>query len=410
MRFPTDLLAAFRCFAASAVALLCSSGALAQSGGLTLPEQGGPISGTAQAGQAAVARDASTAWLNPAGLTRLDETELLVGAQLLNLTLEFDPDPLTTTSGSDGGDAGGTFPAGSVYLAVPVSDRVTLGASVTAPFGLPLDYQEDWVGRSFATELELVTINIQPSLGFKVNDWLSVGIGLDVQYAELDQDLIVPVGPLEPKASIDGDSWEIGASAGLLIEASESTRFGLRYRSELDHDLEGDLQTIGTLRTTASLTLPQSLTASAYHELGERWALMADLGWSDWSTFDRTIININGAIGVEVDIPRNWKDTWNVGLGAHYRMRENWLLMTGASYVSSAVDDDDRTPDIPVDEQWRLSLGVENEVSGRFRWGAVYTYAYLGDNEIDATNFAGRVVGDYDSPFHVIGAYGTWAF
>jgi long-chain fatty acid transport protein len=117
-----------------------------------------------------VARDASTAWLNPAGLTRLGETQLLAGAQVLNLSMEFDPNSRTTTTGSDGGDAGDTFFAGSFYLAVPVNERMTLGASLTTPYGLPLEYKSDWVGRSFGTELELITINIEPSLGFRVND------------------------------------------------------------------------------------------------------------------------------------------------------------------------------------------------------------------------------------------------
>jgi long-chain fatty acid transport protein len=179
----------------------------------------------------------------------------------------------------------------------------------------------------------------------------------------------------------------------------------------MDHDLDGDFKTIGTLKTSASLTIPQSLTLSAYHELDDQWALMADVGWTDWSAFDKTTINISNApIPIEVDIPRDWKDTWNVGFGAHYKLRQDWLLMTGVAYVSSAVDDDDRTPDIPVDEQWRFSMGVENEVSDKFRWGVVYTYADLGDNKFDATNFTGRVAGDYDAPFHVLGAYGSWTF
>ncbi len=406
-----DCSTVLRSVAASTIVFLWSSGAFAQAGGLTLQEQAGPISGTSQAGQAAVARDASTAWLNPAGLTRIDETQLLAGAQVINLSVEFDPDSRTTTTGSDGGDAGDTFLAGSFYLAVPINERLTFGASLTTPYGLPLKYKSDWVGRSFATELGLVTINIEPSLGFKVNDQLSVGIGIDFQYAELEQDLIVPIGPVELEASIDGDNWEVGASLGVLFEPSETTRFGLIYRTEMDHDLDGDLETIGTLRTSASLTIPQSLTFSAYHELNEQWALMADAGWTDWSAFDKTTINISNApIPIEVDIARNWKDTWNVAFGAHYQLRPDWLLMTGVAYVSSAVDDDDRTPDIPVDEQWRFSMGVENEVSGKFRWGVVYTYADLGDNELDATNFTGRVAGDYDAPYQALGAYGSWTF
>lgn len=93
---------------------------------------------------------------------------------------------------------------------MPINERLTFGASLTTPYGLLLEYKSDWVGRSFATELESVTINIEPSLGFKVNDQLSVGIGIDFQYAELEQDLIVPIGPTEVKASIDGDNWEVG--------------------------------------------------------------------------------------------------------------------------------------------------------------------------------------------------------
>jgi len=47
---------------------------------------------------------------------------------------------------------------------------------------------------------------------------------------------------------------------------------------------------------------------------------------------------------------------------------------------------------------------------GKFHWGVVYTYADLGDNELDATNFTGRVAGDYDAPYQALGAYGSWTF
>ncbi len=274
--------------------LLWSSGLFAAAGGLAFPEQGGPISGTAQAGQAAVARDASTAWLNPAGLTRIDKTQLLVGAQIIDLSAEFNPDSRTTTTGSDGGNAGGSFPGGSFYLAVPVNQRLTAGFSFTAPYGLPLEYKSDWVGRSYATELDLLTINIEPSLGYKVNDWVSIGIGIDFQYADFEQKMIVPAGPVDLNVAIDGDSWEIGASLGILIEPSATTRYGLIYRTEMGHDLEGDLKTIVNRQVSASQTIPQSLTFSAYHELDPRWAVLADVGWTDWSAFDRTVINING--------------------------------------------------------------------------------------------------------------------
>jgi hypothetical protein len=48
--------------------------------------------------------------------------------------------------------------------------------------------------------------------------------------------------------------------------------------------------------------------------------------------------------------------------------------------------------------------------AGQVPLGVVYTYADLGDNELDATNFTGRVAGDYDAPYQALGAYGSWTF
>ena len=84
--------------------------ALAQSGGLSLPEDGGPLNGTAQAGSAAIARDAQTAWTNPAGMTRLTATEIMVTFQPINMKFEFQPAPENTISGT----SGGTRAAGSL--------------------------------------------------------------------------------------------------------------------------------------------------------------------------------------------------------------------------------------------------------------------------------------------------------
>src|SRR5262245_42241726 len=64
-----------------------------------LYEMATPDQGTAAAGRAALAVDASTAWLNPAGMTRLDRSQLLIGAGALVIQSEFDIAPGTTESG-----------------------------------------------------------------------------------------------------------------------------------------------------------------------------------------------------------------------------------------------------------------------------------------------------------------------
>ena len=93
------------------------------------------------------------------------------------------------------------------------------------------------------------------------------------------------------------------------------------------------------------------------------------------------------------------------------RPSEDWLIMFGGSYVSSAVSDANRTPDLPVDEQVRLATGVEYQINEKWKVGANYTFAWLGNNDIDQTSpIAGRVAGDYDAFAHIFGLYGQVTF
>jgi len=386
-----------------------------QTGGLSFPEDGGPINGTAQAGQAAVARDAQTAWLNPAGMTRLERPEFMVTLQPFNIGMEFNQTTGTSVIGTNGGDAGGWFPSGGLFLAAPVSDRWAFGFSITAPSGLALDYDNNWVGRYYTTRVQLVVLNIEPSVAFKINDNWSLGAGLDIQYANFEQDLAVNLpGPVDGSALISGDSWQVGFSLSVLWQPLETTRFGLRYRSEMDHSLSGDLVALtATAPVDTSLLLPQSLTFSAYHDFNDTVALLADIGWQNWSAFERTIIAIDGGAGTQVEIPRNFKDTFGVGLGFHMRPAEKWLLMAGASYASSAVSDADRSPDLPVDRQIRLSVGLEYEINEAWTVGGNFTWIDLGANNLDfeANANQGRVTGFYDpANMYVLGIYGAYRF
>src|SRR5262245_14924560 len=67
--------------------------------GIWFYEMATPDQGTAAAGRAALAVDASTAWGNPAGMTRLDQSQLLIGAGAFVLQSEFNVSPGTTNTG-----------------------------------------------------------------------------------------------------------------------------------------------------------------------------------------------------------------------------------------------------------------------------------------------------------------------
>ncbi len=388
--------------------LLLASAALGQSGGVYLPENGGPSNGTAQAGSAAFASDAETAWLNPAGMTRLDSPQLLFSAMPFYLDMRFNPSPATTTGGSDGGNHGGWFPGGAIFLAAPINETVAVGFSITSPAGLILDPSDDWVGRHWTTKSTLVALNFEPSVGVRLNEHLSLGFGVDIQYLTFEQDITGPL--LGNQFGIDGDSWDVGISASVLWEPADTTRFGLRYRSEIGHDLSGDLTVNAATPISTSFTLPMSLTLSAYHEFNETVAVVADIGWTDWSAFDHNVITFTGA-GVSTELPRNFKDTWNLSLGAHIMASENWTIRFGAGYTSSAVDDQNRTPDLPVDEQVRASFGLDYKINEQWSVGGSYTFLWMGDNNIDQTRpLSGRIAGDYDAAVHIFGIYGSVSF
>ena len=206
---------------------------------------------------------------------------------------------------------------------------------------------------------------------------------------------------------IDGDNWEVGFTLGLLWEPADDLRFGLRYRSEMDHELEGDLTVISRNDVKTGLTLPQSLTLSAYHDINEKVAIMGDVGWTDWSVFDRTVINVGDPT---LEIARDWDDVWNIGLGVHIRPAERWLAMAGVGFTTSAVNDADRTPDLPVDQQFRISTGVEYQVDSTWRVGANFTYLNLGENDIDQSRGPFRIRGDYDAAAYIIGVYASFTF
>jgi len=149
----------------------------ARAGGLYISEFGTSAMGTASAGALAGTDDASTAIHNPAGMTRLDDHHLSLGAAPAAAIVKFDPDSDTPVAGTDGGDQGGFLPImGSQYVH-KLSDRWRLGIGMLSFSGAVLDPSDDWVGRNENTFVGLTTISVFPTIAYRVTDWLSIGAG-----------------------------------------------------------------------------------------------------------------------------------------------------------------------------------------------------------------------------------------
>jgi long-chain fatty acid transport protein len=308
------------------------------SGGVSAVEQGTARNGVATAGQAASANDATTAFFNPAGMTRLDRSQVAVGTQLVKVDVQFDVGSGTSPAlgTGDGGDAGGYAAGLSSFYVHDLSEQWKLGASLTSPMAGGLDYGDTWVGRYYVTDFTALALTFNSVAAYRVNDWFSVGGGAVLGYMTQDFNLRLPTDAPFPDGKLkleDMDDWAVGWNLGVLFEPVEEARIGINYRSEVEFDLVGKSRPsqlappfAGLLdgRIKSEFKIPQMVIASAYQQVTPDLALLLDVQWTDWSVFEDTPLDFAG-LPVSLAIPRNWQDTWRYAIGMEYRAAERWL-------------------------------------------------------------------------------------
>ena len=394
------------------IAIALISPVTAQAGGLELYELGTPGLGLAAAGEAARAQDASTLFTNPAGMTRLDRSEILVGAQALYGDAHFDRDENTTTEGGASGNPVGFFPGGSFFYVNSLSPDWKLGFGSFSYFGLPLDFSNDWSGRYYSQDNALLGMTFMPSLAYKVNDRLSLGVGLNAMYGILQQQ--AAINNLDPrlkdgKLEVKDSDWGFGANIGVMYEVNDRTRFGLRYLSQVDLDFKdtpeytnlgpelGRLLT-GNRTLDLGMSVPTELMVSGYHELNDCWAVLGSAGWQDWSKFGRVDVAVTSAVSERATtLDMQTKDTWHLSAGVQNRTLSDWIFSAGMAYDSSMFDDRDRPITMPIGEVWRCGLGAQYLINADVTLGFAYELAYAGDMKVDQNRgpLAGRISGEY---------------
>ena len=394
------------------VMFVCLFFSAAWAGGLILYEVNSPSTGTASAGWAALAKDAATAFQNPAGMTRLDRSQLLVGAQPLIITSEFHSSPGTraTGGGDDGGNAGGVLPSLAGYYVYRATDQLRLGLSAVSYFGLGLNYGDSWVGRYRVQEAAFITASLVPSLAYRINNWLSVGAMLNIMGAGLKTETAVNnlVGP-DGQVTYKDSSVGIGGGVGVMVEPTECTRFGVTYYSPVSLDFKDTPSFSGlglvwdkllTGRPLGlSFTVPQWVMLSGYHQVTEQLAVMANVGWQNWSQFGSADVSLQlDRLGTQnFTANLNMDDTWHGALGVQYRITKPWLLSLGFAYDSSPMSEANRSPALPLDRTWRGAAGVQYDWSENLTLGFAYEYINGGSANINKTGgfLVGDLVGDY---------------
>jgi long-chain fatty acid transport protein len=423
---------------AVASAFMVAASPSAHASAFALAEQGVSGLGNAYAGAAAVAEDASTVWWNPAGMSRLPSGKhLLVGGHLIIPSTEFNNRASVIATGSnatrtgDGGDAGDATLVPNAFFAMDLNPSWSFGVGVNVPFGLATKYDATWIGRFHGIESEVMTLNVNPSLSFKLNSRASIGFGLNYQRGEIDLLSAVNFGALIPgteglnRTSVDGDAW--GFNVGALFDVTPATRLGIHYRSALDYEMDGTtsfsgvpapllanpLIAAGTSTGSVALDLetPATLSFSAAHRLNDRLELLGDITWTEWSRIDRLPLRRTSgpAAGTTLDtLTFSFDDTWRVAVGANYKWDGPWTLRAGVAFDQSPVPDaQTRSVRLPDNDRYWFSLGATYQMSRSGRIDVGYTFINIEDADINNNQQAGTfprgvVNGTYEATVNIL--------
>jgi len=404
--------------------------------GFSLLEQSGSGIGTAYAGAAASADDASAMFFNPAALSLLESPQAAVAAHAINLETKFSdrgsilpPAGLgLIPQGATNDNAGDLLGLPNAYFAWPVNDRLSFGFAINTPFGLKTDYVDPWVGRFQGLRSELKTVNANPALSWKVSDTVALGIGVNYQYAEAELTNAVLLAPAtEGRAGIDVDDEAWGWNVGAIFTLPSATRIGVSYRSKLDYTLTGDtsVTTLGGLPiaaasgpTSVDITFPDSASLSVVQPIAEGLDIRADASWMNWSEVD-TVFAVNPATGTPRDVLHfGFDDTMRYSLGVNYRRNDQWTFRAGTAFDESPVKNDVRTVRLPDTDRWWLTIGARWQPTENLLVDAGYAHIFVDDATIALTreqtgappSFSSRVVGEYDSSVDILSVQVSWAF
>jgi long-chain fatty acid transport protein len=433
------------------IALIGFSGS-AFAAGFALIEQSVKGLGTAFSGGAAVAEDASTVYFNPAGMTRLKGTQVTAAVHTIMPSTKFKEESATNAfgidlTGGDGGEGGVVGFAPNFYFSETFDTGWSFGLGINAPFGLATEYDKNWVGRYHAVESDMMTININPAAAYKINNNLSVGVGINAQYIDATLSSMIDGGlvtaPDIPTAiansqtmdvfsEMTADDWSFGYNLGVLYEFTDNTRVGASYRSEVSHELSGDVKFTATNAASTAIMslfpaqgisgdidLPASAQASVFHQVNNQWAVMADVMWTDWSSFDKLVIKFDqGILGgavTESVTTENWEDNMRYSLGATFEPNETCILRAGLAYDETPIPDANRTPRIPGTDRTWLALGAGYQMND-WNFDLAYAHLFVSNSKIqqstaDPENASrGNLVGEFENSVDIISIEATYRF
>ncbi|MBX8537085.1 outer membrane protein transport protein [Pseudomonas cichorii] len=403
-------------------------------GGFARTEQSISGMGIGQAGRASAAEDASTVYGNPAGMARLEGRQITAGVAFIDASTD-----ISHVSGrSSGSNDGDMVPFSSVpfgFYTQQLDEHWAFGFGVYAPFGLSTDYENGFQGRMFASKSDIKVVTLQPTISYAFNDRLSIGFGptLNRIAGTLESDITLSPAIPDTHVKVKGDDTALGFNAGVLFNATDTTRVGLTYHSKVDYKLDCHTQVATGAGTpslllasnrydcTLKVTTPESYDFSVTQELSDAWTLYASATWTGWSRLqDLSLRNqpisaaqggsLASALTGSIQEGLNWHDTWAYAIGTAYRLNPQWVLRTGLMFDQSPTSNTNRSPRTPTGDRRIFSLGVGYNVTPQLTIDLAYSYLREESVDVSRANALGSYSATYQSDASLFGVGATYRF
>lgn len=462
-----------RIAAAVAGAILALGAVPAFGTGFQLNENSASSLGNAFAAGAAFTDDASAMWWNPAALSQFPRAQAAAAMHVITPSIKFRNEGSLPASnqplGGDGGDAGGFNFVPNTYISVPINPQWTFGLGINAPFGLTTEYDDGWIGRYQALKSQILTINVNPALSWKVTPQFAIGVGANYQYlkATLTNNVnysgallqaaagagIAPGSPtfnaiaqatpgLDSKATIKGEDGAWGWNIGIAWDVTPQLRLAAAYRSELKFDVTGNInfenptvtlapgtppQLAGTIAALAAGTnsqalygrgvssnikLPEIANLSMRWQASPKWEVMADAQYTGWSSIPELAF-VSSSPPALPAVPLEWDDTWKFAVGASYKVSDQWKLRFGTAFDQTPVTNDP-TVRLPDSDRYWLAIGGEYKYNANLKFDAGFVYIIADSPSLNqnqgSTAANGLVKGSYDASVTILSLQGTYTF
>jgi long-chain fatty acid transport protein len=433
----------------------------ADASGFQLRENSVRNLGSASASSAVFNNDASVVANNPAAMSSFDKSTVQADVSVIDLTAKFTGGGVAAAAfgpaapaltGGNGGDPGGATPVPALAAVFPLHgalEGLTVGASVSAPFGLKTEYDNGWVGRYDALKSEVKTIDLTLSASLKLTDRFSVGAGFIYERAEATLSKAIDFGtavcsgsgnpancfnpafPFRPqgadgKFNVDGDDTGIGWILGAQWQPIDALTIGYSHRSEIDHDISGDIDftlppavqaALGPGAAAfadgsggAKLTTPSIDTLSARYDINDAFRLMGSWQRTDWHSLDT--IEVRRTSGASLGSESfEWNDSDFYSLGAEFDLSDAFTLRGGIGKDETPTHDDTRTPRLPDNDRTLFSLGMTWNVSDNFSVDAAYQRINIKDPTVNVVSSSGSLLtGKFDGHADLYGISGQYRF